>query len=130
MISSEIIDFLEECGLSEIEEVKSEDSSLILKCFYDFDNEEISSAKAYANEESDLEEESDEWYTDWYIPYLTELANDNVEEYIEEACDEFEVGAKFKSKINSKDAGYIEYYIAITDDEEIEELEEILNDYV
>ena len=96
MQTTEIIEFLEENGLSEIEEIKIEDNFVVLKFYYDFDKDEILAARAYANEESDLEEESDEWYRDWYLSYLSDIAKDNVEGIVEDLGDELE----FSSKIN------------------------------
>ena len=66
MDSSEIISYLEENGLADVEEVKQDDESAVIKFYYDFDKEEISAAKSYSNEESDYEEESDEWYR-WVV---------------------------------------------------------------
>jgi len=81
---SEIEDFLGDNGLSEIEEIKNDENYSVIKFYYDFDKDELSAARAYANDESDLESESAEWYTDWYLSYLSDLAKDNVEEIMEE----------------------------------------------
>ena len=39
MDSSEIISYLEENGLADVEEVKQDDESAVIKFYYDFDKE-------------------------------------------------------------------------------------------
>ena len=96
MKSSEIINYLEDNDLADIEELKQKSNYIIIRFYYDFDKEEISAAKAYSTEESDFEPESDEWYKEYYIPYLRDIAVDNVESIIEEIMEEFEIEAKYK----------------------------------
>lgn len=131
MNSQEIIEFLEDNGVSEIEELKCDNDSIIIKFYYDFDKEELDAARAYANEESDVEEESDEWYRDWYLSYLYDIAKDELEETFEELNEEFDTSSLMK--IISDDASNAEYvkFIAIICDENYDnDLEEELNDYV
>lgn len=123
--------FLEENGLTEIEELKSNDDYLIVKFYYDFDKEEIEAARAYADEESDLESESIEWYNEWYLPYLTDIANDNVGEILEELSDELEIIAQYKTiDISVNSAEYIKFLAILSKDELNEDIEDILNDYL
>ncbi|MDS0525750.1 hypothetical protein NNC19_08675 [Clostridium sp. SHJSY1] len=127
----EIIDFLEDNDISEIKELKSEEKYSIFNLFYDFDKEELSAAKAYANEESDVEEESDEWYRDWYLSYLYDVAKDNIEEILEDMDEEF--GTSSLAKIIVSDASNTEYvkFVVLICNENFEgEIEEILNDYL
>ena len=84
---SEIKSFLEDNDLSDVEEIKQEDDYILLKFYYDFDNDELMAAKSYSNEESDFEAESDEWYNDYYIPFLKDIADDNVESIVEDAAE-------------------------------------------
>ena len=65
-----IIEILEENNLSEIEELKNEDGVVLVKFYLDFDEDILSAARSYANEESDYEAESSEWYKEFFIPYL------------------------------------------------------------
>lgn len=131
MQTTEIIEFLEENGLSEIEEVKTEDNFIVLKFYYDFDKEEILAARAYANEESDLEEESDEWYRDWYLSYLSDVAKDNVEGIVEDLGDELELASKIKEvEIDVNNADYMKFVTILCSEDFEEDLEEILNDYL
>lgn len=131
MQTTEIIEFLEENGLSEIEEVKTEDNFIVLKFYYDFDKEEILAARAYANEESDLEEESDEWYRDWYLSYLSDIAKDNVEGIVEDLGDELELASKIKEvEIDVNNADYMKFVTILCSEDFEEDLEEVLNDYL
>ncbi|MBS5925863.1 MAG: hypothetical protein KIC66_02090 [Clostridium sp.] len=131
MQTTEIIEFLEENGLSEIEEVKTEDNFIVLKFYYDFDKEEILAARAYANEESDLEEESDEWYRDWYLSYLSDVAKDNVEGIVEDLGDELELASKIKEvEIDVNNADYMKFVTILCSEDFEEDLEEVLNDYL
>ena len=130
MDSSEIISYLEENGLADVEEVKQDDESAVIKFYYDFDKEEISAAKSYSNEESDYEEESDEWYREYYIPFLKDIAVDNVESIVEDVMDEFEVQCFMKELgMESGESGYFKFVMAVSDNMDEAELEDILNDY-
>ncbi|MDY4077701.1 MAG: hypothetical protein SOY42_02775 [Clostridium sp.] len=127
---SEIENFLEKNGLSEIEEIKNDENYSVIKFYYDFDKDELSAARAYANEESDLESESAEWYTDWYLSYLSDLAKDNVEEIIEELSEEFEVITACKDlEMTAKSADYMKF-IAIITNEEIDDIDDMLMEYI
>ena len=131
MQTTEIIEFLEENGLSEIEEIKTEDNFIVLKFYYDFDKDEILAARAYANEESDLEEESDEWYRDWYLSYLSDVAKDNVEGIVEDLGDELELASKIKEvEIDVNNADYMKFVTILCSEDFEEDLEEVLNDYL
>ena len=127
---SEIEDFLGDNGLSEIEEIKNDENYFVIKFYYDFDKDELSAARAYANEESDLESESAEWYTDWYLSYLSDLAKDNVEEIMEELSEEFEVITACKAlEMTAKSADYMKF-IAIITNEEIDDIDDMLMEYI
>ncbi|GAA0070578.1 hypothetical protein UT300003_21020 [Clostridium sardiniense] len=131
MNAFDIIEILEDNGLTEIQEVLVKDDRVVLEFFYDFDNEELNAAKAYANEESDLEEGSDEWNRDWFIPYLLDIAKDNIESTIEEINDELEFeGMAHELNIDGNNKDYIKFIsVFCTEDCDVE-LEEMLNDYL
>lgn len=110
MNKKNIINFLDDNGLTEIEEIKHNKKGILLKFDFDFDKEEIDAAKAYANDESEETEENDTWYNDFFIPYLNELAIDTVGEIIEDLMDELEIEAQFVSyEISKEDYGYNEF---------------------
>lgn len=130
MKSSEIINYLDDNDLADIEELKLKSNYTIIRFYYDFDKEELSSAKAYSTEESDFEPESDEWYNEYYIPYLRDIAVDNVESIIEDIMEEFEVEAKYKELgMDSGEASYFKFIAAFSDELTDNEMEDILNDY-
>ncbi|MBE6071103.1 MAG: hypothetical protein E7208_03990 [Clostridium butyricum] len=127
---TEIITYLEDNGLEEVEEIKNVGDAIIIKFYYDFDNDELSAARSYSNDESDFEEESDEWYSECYIPYLKDIAVDNVEGICEEVMDEYEVGFKYKELGMQRGSGeFFEFIAAFSDTLEDTELEDILNEY-
>lgn len=126
---SEILVFLEEEGMSEVEEITATDEFSIVKFIYDFDKDEIEAAKSYANEECDDDPQSVEWYRAWYNPYLLDISNDNVEGTIEDIMEEF--GVLVQLKVLGADIGdsnLAKYMIAISENEELD-LEDIINEY-
>ena len=130
MKSSEIINYLEDNDLADIEELKQKGNYTIIRFYYDFDKEELSAAKIYATEESDFEPESDEWYNEYYIPYLRDIAVDNVESVVEDIMEEFEIEAKYKELGMEKgDASYFKFIASFSDELTDIEMEDILNDY-
>ena len=131
MNAFDIIEMLEDNDLTEVKELLVEDDKVVLEFFYDFDKEELNAAKAYANEESDLEEGSYEWNRDWFIPYLLDIAKDNIESTIEDINDELELEGIFHElKIDGNNNDYIKFVSAFCTEDCNEELEEILNDYL
>ena len=127
---TEIITYLEENGLGEVEEIKKVNGASIIKFYYDFDNDELAAARNYANDESDFVPESDEWYSEYYIPYLKDIATDNVEGICEEIIDEYEVGCKCKNmEIQKGNGEYFEFIAIISETLEDSELEDMLNEY-
>ena len=130
MKSSEIINYLDDNDLADIEELKLKSNYTIIRFYYDFDKEELSSAKAYSTEESDFEPESDEWYKEYYIPYLRDIAVDNVESIIEEIMEEFEIESKYKELgMDSGEASYFKFIAAFSEELTDNEMEDILSDY-
>lgn len=127
---SEIINYLQENDLSEVEEKKQDSNTTIIEFSYDFDKDELNAAKSYSNEESDFESESDEWYNEYYIPFLKDIAIDNVSSIIEEIIDEFEVEGKYKEiGMDGGNSQYFKFLAAFSTQLSDLELEEILNDY-
>lgn len=130
MKSSEIIEMLEDEGLSEVEEVKKKKNYVVLKFFYDFDKEEVEGAKAYANDESDLDEGSEEWYSNWYLPYLAEIARDNVDSIMEDIMDELELEGRAKEiDMDMANNDYMKFIAVFCEDSLDVDMEDILSDY-
>lgn len=110
MDKKKIIQSLKENGLSEIEDLKYEGDAIVLRFFYDFDDPELEAARAYANDESDDEEEGDIWYEEFFKPYLSDLAVDNVGEIIEEIMDKYDIDAQYISyDIDEEEYNYNEF---------------------
>lgn len=97
MNKREIIEFLEENALSDVEEVDYKEGMLVLRFSYDFDKDELAAAKNYASDESEDTEEGEVWTEEFYIPYLNDIAADNVGEIIEEAIEEFDLVGQYVS---------------------------------
>ncbi|MBV7276270.1 hypothetical protein [Clostridium thailandense] len=131
MNKEEIIKYLEENGLSDIEDLEYKGNAVVLRFTFDFDEDEINAAKAYADDESEDETEGDTWYNDFFLPYLNELAIDNVGEIIEESMEELDLESQFVSyEIDRENYNYNEFIavfykrgLEIDIDQVLEELE-------
>lgn len=131
MNKEEIVKYLEENGLSDIEDLEYKGNALVLRFTFDFDEDEISAARAYADDESEDETEGDTWYDDFFLPYLNELAIDNVGEIIEESMEELDLESQFVSyEVDRENYNYNEFIVIfykrgleIDIDEVLEELE-------
>lgn len=129
MKKSEVLNFLSESGLSEVEEIKYKSKILVAKFYYDFDKEEIEAAKAYADEESDYDAESKEWLSEYVLPYLNDLATDNVGEIIEEAMEEFDIEGQYAAfDIDLNNYSYNEFIVVFTSQGEEVELDDVMDD--
>ncbi|NLM35545.1 MAG: hypothetical protein GX206_08910 [Clostridiales bacterium] len=126
---SKIIAFLEDNDLSEVEEVKFDDEALVLRFYYDFDRDEIEAARAYANDECEEEEESEEWYEEYFLPYLNDLAIDNAGEVLEDLMDEFDVQAQYITyETDQESYDYCEFIAVIYEKDKNCDIEEILDE--
>jgi hypothetical protein len=129
MKKSEVLNFLSESGLSEVEEIKYKSNILVVKFYYDFDKEELEAAKAYANEESDYDAESKEWLSEYVLPYLNDLATDNVGEMIEEAMEEFDIEGQYAAfDIDLNNYSYNEFIAVFTSQGEEIEIDDVMDD--
>ncbi|MBN1042972.1 hypothetical protein FDA33_12715 [Clostridium botulinum] len=130
MKSSEIIEYLEKNGLSEVEEINITDEYILIKFFYDFDKEEIDAAENYANEDCDFDDDSDEWYNDFYMPYLNDIAMDNIESIIEEAMEDLDIEGKYRQiESETRNLGYVKFISAFANSDSEVDLDEVLIDY-
>lgn len=129
MKKSEVLNFLSESGLSEVEEIKYKSKILVAKFYYDFDKEELEAAKAYADDESDYDAESKEWLSEYVLPYLNDLAIDNVGEMIEEAMEEFDIEGQYAAfDIDLNNYAYNEFIVVFTNQGEEVELDDVMDD--
>jgi hypothetical protein len=97
MEKEKIIDFLLDDGIEDVEELSCENGVVVLRLYYDFDEDEIKAGKAYANDECEDEEESDSWYGEFFLPYLNELSVDSLGEIIEDLMEELNLEAQYMS---------------------------------
>jgi hypothetical protein len=110
MEKEKIISFLLDNDLEEVQEISNDNGVLVLRFYYDFDEDEISAAKAYASDESEDEEEGDSWYDEFLLPYLNELAVDSTGEIIEELMEELNIEAQYVSyEIDRENYDYNEF---------------------
>lgn len=118
---NEIKDFLEKNGLNDMEVVKDDSDLIVVRFYYDFDEDEIKAAEKYSKEEnSEIGSAT----------YLNDLAVDNVGEVIEEIAEEFKINVQFVSYEPNIEEEYNEFVgiFSIKDkkidvDEILEELE-------
>lgn len=124
-----IMEKLQEAGLNEIEILKTEEDYVLLRFFYDFDDAELDAAKAYSNDESGKEEESEQWFSEFYIPYLEEISLDNVAEVLEELRDEEEIEIQFVSyEMEEEDIDYQEFIVLFKNREEEIDIDTLLDE--
>lgn len=132
MNKTEILDILEENGLSEIEELKSEQDLLLVKFYFDFDKDVLAAAKEYANTESEQEEKSKEWYNQYFLPYLYDFANDEVLEIVEEIIDDAEdlSGEIMAFQIDMVNTNYVQFMALFTTEENSVAIEEVVKEFI
>lgn len=132
MDKNDIVKYLLASGLSEVEEIEYKDKeSLVLRFFYDFDEDELSAAQSYAEEECE-EEESEEKFYDYYVPYLNEIAVDNVSDIVEGLMEEEGVKAQFisydvETDETNEEEPYTEFVAVVTEDKDVD-IEKILDE--
>ncbi len=127
MNKEKIIECLLKDGLSDIEDLNCEEA-LALRFFYDFDEEEVKAAKAYANDECGDEVEGDKWYYEYFLPYLSDLAVDNVGETIENVMGELNIDAQYMTyELDKENHSYGEFVAVFYEKGKDIELDTILD---
>lgn len=130
MENNEIINYLEDNDLENVIEEEKGSNYIILSFEYAFDKESYEAARSYANEESDYEEETDEWYNEYYYPYLKDLATDDVSSIVDDMQDELNVFSVYKTESSTcVSCVQFKFIAAVSDELDTDGLEEILNDY-
>ena len=131
MNSNNIIEILEENNLTEIEELKNEDGIFLVKFFLDFDDDVLSAARSYSNEESDFEEESSEWYKEYFIPYLYDYGNDEVVDIIEEIVEELDISGEVMAfQIDSSNFEFIQFMALFTEEDSELTIEDVAKEFI
>lgn len=129
MDKNKIKEYLEKNDFTDMEELSYKDNVMVLRFFYDFDDAELESARAYANDESEAEEKSEEWYEEYFLPYLNDLAIDNTGEIIEEAMEDLGVEAQYISyEADIENHEYCEFIAVFFNKEDDVEIEKVLDE--
>jgi hypothetical protein len=125
----EIMQILEKNEFSQIEEIEYKEGAVVLRFFYDFDEDEIEAAKAYSNDESEDEENGDTWYEEFFLPYLFDLAVDNAGEVVEEIMEELNLDAQFVSyEMDEEEYSYNEFIAVFFPKGNSVEIEQVLDE--
>ncbi|MBE6054719.1 MAG: hypothetical protein E7212_12605 [Clostridium sartagoforme] len=131
MDSNKIIEILEDNNLTEIEELKNEDGVFLVRFFLDFDEDVLSAARSYSNEESDYEEDSNEWYKEYFIPYLYDYGNDEAVDIIEEIVEELDVAGEVMAfQIDSSNFEYIQFMALFIEDDLDITIEDVAKEFI
>lgn len=118
MNKEEILIFLEENELSDINEVSYESKELIIAFKYYFDDIEIEAANEYANEEYEGEIKDENWYYEYFLPYLSDFALDNVEDILDECAEEYDMNYEFIAyELTEKKYDYNNFVVVFSKDE-------------
>lgn len=127
MNKQDIIEMLQNNDLSDVEIVKEEDGVLVLRAFYDFDEEELTAGATYAKDEAEVD--SDEYYYDYLFPYLTDLAVDNIGDMVEEIIEDKNIDGQFITyDIDPEDYGTLEVIFMFLRDDLDVDLETVLEE--
>ena len=128
---SKIINILDENFLNEIEELRVEKDLVLLRFYFDFDEDVLNAAKSYSNEESDYEEESNEWYKEYLIPYLYEYGNDEVLDVIEEIIEELEIeGELMAFQMDPSNVEAMQFMALFTNGDKDISIEDVAKDFI
>ena len=123
-----ILNYLKDSELEIIKNVNYE-NALVVKVIYKFDDVEINAAKCYANEETDFEEHSIGWINEGVIPYLNDIAQDSVEEIMEDLVSDLDVEVEFVAReIDEDNYGYREFLLAIACEDDDLDIDKIMYD--
>ena len=114
----DIIDILNDNGLSEIEELVSGDKYSLINFYFDFDKDVEAAAKAYADDESTAS--SEEWMKEFYLPYLYDYAIEDLD--VE--------GEMMAFQMNEKTAGYVQFMVLFNEEGYDVAIEEIVKEYM
>jgi len=128
MDKNKIMEFLKQSQVIEdMEEIKYKPEFLVVKFFYNYDDDEIDAAKDFANSQSSQEENEDTWYDEHYIPYLIDIAVDEVRDTIEELVDKTGLNAEYISYEPDRDDVGCEFVAVFADEGKDFDIDEILD---
>jgi len=128
MNKENIILYLENNGLSDIDIMKENETMIVASAYYDYDDDEMKAAKAFADDQ--VEEGDDESvYNEYYMNYLVDLAVDNLGEVMEELIEEEGIDAQYLTyEIDPEEADSIQVAMLFSKGDIDADLEDILDE--
>lgn len=128
MDKNKIIDYIKNSpGIEDIEEIQYKPDFLVLDFYYAYDEDEMNSAKDFANSETDNGETNDAWYDEHYIPYLMDIALDEVGDTLQDAVEEMDLNVEFVNYELERDDESCEF-IAVFAEKDVEfDIDEVLD---
>ena len=127
---NEIVNFLKENELADVEILKSEKDLLLVNFYFDFDEDLLAAAKAYTNEECE-DEASDAWEKEYYLPYLYDFCNDEVLSIVEDITEDFNIAGEFMAfQMKDRTADYVQFMALFTNEDSDISIEEVVKEYL
>lgn len=128
MDRNKVIDYLKNApGVENIREIQYKPDFLVLDFHYVFDDDELNSAKDFANDESGSEETDDAWYDEHYILYLMDLALDEVGDTLQDAAEEMDLSVEFVNYQLERDDGFCEFIAVFAESDAEFDIDEVLD---
>jgi hypothetical protein len=128
MDKQNIIKFLKQNQIDDIEEIKYKEDIFTTRIYYDFDDSEIEAARAYANDECEDEEEGEVWYGEFFKPYLNDIVIDNVGDLLEDCMKEFDIEIQFITYDIDDQYEYSEVVAIFYDENKNIDIENVIDD--
>lgn len=128
MNKQDVIKFLKENEIEDIEEIKYKENIYTLRFYYDFDKSEIEAARAFASDECEEEEESEVWYGEFFKPYLNDIVIDNVGDILEDCMKELDIGIQFITYDYDDEQEYSEIIAIFYEKNKIVDIENVIDD--
>lgn len=129
MDNNTIVEILENNDLGDVEIIDSKENIIVVRFFYDFDQDEIKAAKAYANDMCKDKDDLKSYAEEYVTPYLSDIAVDNVGDIMEEIMENLKIEAQFVSyDINCEDYAYNEFAAVFYEKHMSIDMDKILED--
>lgn len=127
---TEIVKYLSQNDLSEVEILKSTKEFLLVNFYLDFDKDLLDAAKAYADDECENKDD-DSWEKEFYLPYLYDYCNDEVLSIIEDLTEEFEISGEFMAfQLKEKSAEYVQFMVVFTEEDSEISIEDVVKEFI
>jgi hypothetical protein len=128
MNKDNILQYLENNGLSDIDILKEEEGLIVATAYYDFDGDELDAAKAYADDQVE-EDDTEEVYNEFFNNYLVDLAVDNLGEVMEELIEEEGIDAQYLTyELDPEEVESLQVAMLFSSGDTDNDLEDILDE--